>query len=399
MKSETKKTLGIFSILAVLVLSVYFKAGYFERETKQVAVVDKKPDVSQNISVVQDVKNQKSIFEKYEKKAKQILKDMTLEEKVGQMFLVRCPETNQLSLIKDYKPAGFVLFERDFKNKSQQRVIGDIKSYQYTSKIPMLIAVDEEGGEVTRVSSFKEFRGYPFLSPQDVFRNGGYRAIEMDTAEKCQLLKRLGINLNFAPVCDVVTNEDSFMYKRSFGMDEKNTADYVRVMVKAMAEQNMGSTLKHFPGYGDNLDTHTDMVRDTREFEELDRKDFLPFRSGINEGAASIMVSHNIVECMDKELPASLSTVVHKVLRNNLGFTGVIMTDSLDMQGVATLKNNKEVAIQAVKAGNDILVITDYRAQIPAVIEAVRNGDIKEEVIDEAVQRVLSWKLMLGVIS
>ena len=139
MKNETRKTLGIFSILAVLVLSVYFKSGYFKSETKQVAIADKTPEACETMSLVQENKNQKSIFEKYQKRARKILNDMTLEEKVGQMFLVCCPEANQLSLIKDYKPAGFVLFERDFKNKSEKQVIGDIKSYQYTSKIPMLI--------------------------------------------------------------------------------------------------------------------------------------------------------------------------------------------------------------------------------------------------------------------
>lgn len=401
MRNETKKTLGIFAVLVFLVCSVYVHAGYTKKQVvkeSNVAVLEKQ-DAKGPVAIIKDNKNQKSVFEKYTKRAKEILKDMTLEEKVGQMFIVRCPEENQLSLIKDYKPAGFALFERDFKDKTVQRVVGDIKSYQYTTKIPMFIGVDEEGGDVTRVSSFKEFRGYPFLSPQEVFKSGGFNAIEMDVAEKCQLLKKLGINLNFAPVCDVVTNEDSFMFKRSFGADERNTADYVKVMVKAMKEQNMGSVLKHFPGYGDNQDTHTQIIKDSRDYEQLEKVDFLPFKSGINEGAACIMVSHNIVECIDKEYPASLSVNMHKVLRNNLGFTGVIMTDALDMKGVGTLKDEKEVAVRAVKAGNDLLIITDYKNQILPVIESVKNGDIPTEVIDTAVTRVLSWKLMLGIIS
>ena len=400
MKNETKKTIGLFAVLVFLVGSVYYHAGFSEnkvvKETKVVAA--EKKDEKVPVTILTENKNQKSVFEEYIPKAKEILKDMTIEEKVGQMFIVRCPEENQLSLIKDYKPAGFALFERDFKDKTTQRVIGDIKSYQYTTKIPMIIGVDEEGGEVTRVSSFKEFRGYPFLSPQEVFKSGGYNAIEMDVAEKSKLLKKLGINVNFAPVCDVVTNEDSFMYKRSFGMDERNTADYVKVIVNAMKEEKMGSVLKHFPGYGDNQDTHTAIIRDTRAFEQLEKIDFLPFKSGINEGAACIMVSHNIVECIDKEYPASLSVDMHKILRNNLGFTGVIMTDALDMEGVGTLKDEKEIALQAVKAGNDILIITDFKTQIPAVIESVNNGDIPVELIDNAVTRVLSWKLMLGII-
>ena len=400
MKNETKKTLGIFAVLVFLVGSVYYHAGCIKKQTvKDTNIVKLRKQDEEELTIITENKNQKSIFDEYTKKAQEILKDMTVEEKVGQMFIIRCPAENQLSVIKDYKPAGFALFERDFRNKSKKRVIGDIKSYQYTTKIPMFIGVDEEGGEVTRVSSFKEFRGYPFLSPQEVFKSGGYKDIEMDTAEKSQLLKNLGINLNFAPVCDVVTNKDSYMYNRSFGMDERNTADYVKVMVKAMKEQKMGSVLKHFPGYGDNKDTHDDIVKDTRSFEQLEKVDFLPFKSGINEGAACIMISHNIVECIDKEYPASLSLNMHKILRNNLGFTGVIMTDALDMDGVGTLKNEKEVAIRAVKAGNDILMITDYKTQIPAVIDAVKNGEISIETVDTAVTRVLSWKLMLGIIN
>ncbi len=398
MKKETGKTFGIFIVLTFLVLTVYSRAGCFDKKTVEVFETEK-PEVQEKVVIIQESNSAKNIFEKYEDKAKKILKSMTLEEKVGQMFLVACPDENQLSLIKDYAPGGFLLCSKDFENKVKQRVIGDIKSYQYTSRIPMFMAVDEEGGKVTRVSKYKAFRRYPFLAPQDIFKADGFRGIEMDTAEKSKLLKSIGINLNLAPVADVVTDQEAYMYNRSFGMDARSTADYVRCVLEVMQSSNMGSTLKHFPGYGNNLDTHSKIVKDKRSFEEIEKNDLLPFREGINMGAASIMVSHNIVCCIDKEFPASLSVEVHKLLRNNLEFTGVIMTDCLYMKGAETLKNDKEIVKQAVKAGNDMLIVKNYKEQIPTIIDAVKNGEIDEEVIDRAVLRILSWKLMLKVIS
>ena len=398
MKKETGKTFGIFIVLTFLVLTVYSRAGCFDKKTVEVFETEK-PEVQEKVVIIQESNSAKNIFEKYEDKAKNILKSMTLEEKVGQMFLVACPDENQLSLIKDYAPGGFLLCSKDFENKVKQRVIGDIKSYQYTSRIPMFMAVDEEGGKVTRVSKYKAFRRYPFLAPQDIFKADGFRGIEMDTAEKSKLLKSIGINLNLAPVADVVTDQEAYMYNRSFGMDARSTADYVRCVLEVMQSSNMGSTLKHFPGYGNNLDTHSKIVKDKRSFEEIEKNDLLPFREGINMGAASIMVSHNIVCCIDKEFPASLSVEVHKLLRNNLEFTGVIMTDCLSMKGAETLKNDKEIVKQAVKAGNDMLIVKNYKEQIPTIIDAVKNGEIDEEVIDRAVLRILSWKLMLKVIS
>lgn len=402
MKREAKETLGMVVILMLLVFSVYCSSGYFggESDRSSVEVVEVE-DIKREKEeyFIQEIQSRDGIFAKYADRAKEILAKMTLDKKIGQMFLVRCPEENQLSLIKDYSPGGFVLFERDFENKSWQRVVGDIKSYQYTTEIPMFIAVDEEGGDVVRVSKFKEFRGFPFLSPREVFLSDGFKGIELDAAEKSQLLKRLGINLNFAPVCDVVTEEDAFMYNRSFGMDAMSTATYVKTVVNTMANNGMGSVLKHFPGYGNNKDTHVMAVQDKRDRDALEKDDFVPFKAGINEGVAGVMVSHIIFENIDKDYPASLSIEVHKLLRSSLGYQGVIIADSLDMEGVCNTKSGADVAVRAVKAGNDMLIVTDYEEQIKAVKKAVQNDEIPISLIDASVARILSWKLMLGMIN
>ena len=212
------------------------------------------------------------------------------------------------------------------------------------------------------------------------------------------MLHTYGVNVNFAPVADVSTDPNNFMYDRTFGQDADATAEYVRTVVEAMEAKGVGSVLKHFPGYGNNADTHTGIAVDERPYETFLTSDFLPFEAGIAAGADSVLVSHNIVTAMDAELPASLSPEVHRVLREELGFAGVVLTDDLAMDAVAAYAADGSVAVMAVEAGNDMIVTTDYRTQIPLVIEAVENGRIDEAVIDAAVTRVLSWKYDLGLI-
>lgn len=333
-----------------------------------------------------------------ELKADEILDNMTLEEKVGQLFFVRSRDDLAISDIETYHLGGYVLFAKDFEGKSFEEVKDSVETIQETSKIPMLIGVDEEGGTVNRLSKYLQFRSAPFQSPQALFQQGGLDLILSDTTEKTLLLKSLGINVNLAPVCDVSTNPKDFIYSRSFGQNAKETAKYVKTVVTEMNRLNMGSTLKHFPGYGNNVDTHTGIAIDERTYETFVENDFIPFQAGIESGAGSILVSHNIVKCMDENLPASLSPSVHKILRNELDFGGVIMTDDLYMDAIKQYSNDEEAAILAIEAGNDLLIATDFDVQIPAVINAVKNNQITEERINESVMRVLLWKFNLGII-
>lgn len=164
-----------------------------------------------------------------------------------------------------------------------------------------------------------------------------------------------------------------------------------------MATQQMGSVLKHFPGYGNNADTHTGVAYDNRPYETFINEDFLPFKAGIDAGANVVLVSHNVVNCIDSTLPASLSGKVHEILRNDLGFSKVIVTDDLAMEGVRSFASDSAVAVLAVKAGNDLLCCTNFEEQVPAVIDAVRSGEISEAQIEESVYRILSMKLSLGI--
>ena len=328
----------------------------------------------------------------------ELLQSMTIEEKVGQMFFARCPETDGAAFAKEYKLGGYILFGRDFKDKTPEQVKEAIASYQAAASIPMLIGVDEEGGTVTRVSRYPAFRENPFLSPRQVYQAGGLDGLVADTQEKAQLLLGLGINVNLAPVCDLSDNPDDFIYQRSLGGDPETVSTCVSTMVRTMREAGIGSTLKHFPGYGDNEDTHTGIAYDKRAYDTFLTRDFIPFQAAMEAGADSVLVAHNIVDCMDPNLPASLSPEVHHILREELGFDGVVITDDLAMDAIGQFTDGKSAAVLAVQAGNDLLCCSNVEEQLPAVLEAVRSGLISEEQIDASVRRVLQWKMDLGLL-
>ena len=323
---------------------------------------------------------------------------MTLEEKVGQMFIVRLPEKDAMTAIEQYHLGGYILYARDFRNHTKESATSMIKSYQDNSKIPMLIGVDEEGGTVNRVSLYPAFRNSPFRSPQELYKSGGWETITSDAIEKSKLLRSLGINVNFAPVVDVSENPNDYIYNRSFGSDADMTAQYAKKVVKAMHKEHIEPVLKHFPGYGNNVNTHTGIAHDTRSYEQFETSDFIPFQEGVKAGANIILVSHNIVHSMDDKYPASLSSKVHKILRETLSFDGVVVTDDLYMEGITQYVKKEEAAILAVQAGNDLICCTDFQTQISAVVSAVKDGRISEEIINSSVRRILKLKKEMGIL-
>lgn len=324
---------------------------------------------------------------------------MTLEQMVGQMFFARCPSSGAAAQISSYHPCGYILFARDFANQTPASVKSTISGYQSASRTPMLIGVDEEGGTVVRVSKYPAFRAYPFLSPADIYNKSGINGLVSDTAEKDRLLKSLGINVNLGPVCDVSQNPSDYIYKRTLGKSGKETAPAISAIVSQMKKDRMGSVLKHFPGYGSNVDTHTGIAVDTRSIESFRQNDFLPFTAGIKAGAGGIMINHNIINCLDKGHPASLSPAVVKTLRNELGFNGVIMTDDLSMSAITKYTDGKNAAVSAVIAGSDMLISSDFVNQYNAVLSAVKNGTISKSRIRQSVLRIVQWKVNLGLIS
>ena len=332
-------------------------------------------------------------------KEEEILNSMTLEEKIGQLFIVRYENIDEEDEVKQYQLGGITFYGKDFRYEDKDSIIELINSLQSDVKIPMFMSVDEEGGSVARVSRWYQYRSEIFLSPRDYYEQGGLDLVLQMEEEKAQLLSSLGLNMNLSPVADISDKPGAFMYDRSLGEDACTTAEFVCRTAKISADYGVGSVIKHFPGHGNNPDTHFYTTRDTRSLEELKENDLIPFQAAMDDGYSAVMIGHTVVEALDDEYPASLSKKVHDYIRNQMNFDGVIMPDALDMDTVSSSFNGENVAVLAIMAGNDILCTSEYQDQYAAVLESVQDNKISIEQIDESVLRILRWKLQLGIIS
>lgn len=326
--------------------------------------------------------------------AVQLLSKMTLEEKVAQMFFATA--TSDSELVLELGLGGVLLGEQNLANLSNTEVNAVVSSFRTGAEIPLFIGANEEGGEYNTVSRYTELRSVPFLSPAELMTTGGIKLAESDAHDKCEFLRSFGVNVNFAPVCDVATEEGAYMYGRALGEDADDTARYAAAVVSAMNDEGMIGALKHFPGYG-NLTSP--VAADNRSIEEMESADFLPFRQGIKAGAKMVMMGHSIVSEIDEKHPASLSREMHQILRRSFGFDGVILSADLSTQGLEQYGDPTQLAVAAVKAGSDMLLTPSFESQIPAVVQAVKNGEISKERIDESVLRILKLKIEFSILT
>lgn len=390
--------IAVVSTIAVLVVAVFavkFFGGFNDTEDKsstEQATVES-TNVATDVTQAQTEPPTQAV-DYYD-----VISEMSLEQKVAQMIMVSCHEGVDIESACSYGVGGVCLYGFSFADKTADEVVAMTDYYQSLSQIPMFISTDEEGGTVNRISTNTELRAVPFWSPSELYAQGGMELVISDTQEKAQLLLSLGVNVNLAPVCDVPLSEDNYIYDRCFSLDANNTASYVSAVVSTMKEQGIGSTLKHFPGYGGSVDTHESISYDNRDYEAFESSDFKPFIAGIEAGADCVLVSHNIVTCMDPDMPASLSKPIHDILRNEMDFNGVIITDDLVMEGIQQFTDGENAATLAVKAGNDMLICEDYESAVNAIITAVNNGEIEQTQIDDSVNRILRWKNALSLIS
>lgn len=353
-------------------------------------VIPTSVDTDSNTSLV-SIWDDNGIFKDFYSLAKGYLNSLTLDQKIGQLLLVKYPGVGSgaVNALKDYNLAGYIFYENDFKDKTKYEVIKMIEELQEASKTPILTAVDEEGGSVVRVSSNSNLIDAPFKSPSYIYEHGGIDAIKDDTTNKSKFLSSLGINLNLAPVVDVSSDSNSYIYERTLKEDTETTSLYAKTVINASKDSSVSYVLKHFPGYGNNTDTHTGSSTDNRSYDDIRDNDLPPFISGIEAGAEAILVSHNVVTNIDDGNPASLSEGVHNLLRKNLGFTGVIISDDLSMSAVSNISNN---IVKAIKAGNDLIIVSDYLDSINSIKDAISDSSLTEDDIDIHVARVIAWK-------
>lgn len=336
---------------------------------------------------------------------------MTLEQKVAQLFVV-APEAlvedvAQVTAagdmthegVKAYPVGGIVYFAQNLIDPDQTtEMLANVKHfYSEDGNVAPFLAVDEEGGTVVRIADNEVF-GVQDVGDASTLGQGADAAAAKEAAEKiADYLKPLGFNLDFAPVADVVDPARSdTMGLRSFSSDPAVCADMVRAEVEGFLGQGMLCCAKHFPGIGSAAgDSHDDSITIEKTIDELQETDLVPFKAAIEAGVPLIMVGHlNLPNVISDGVPAPLSAVVvQDLLRDTLGYTGVIVTDSLSMGAIANYYTPAEAAVAALKAGCDIPLMPErFGEAYQGVLDAVAAGELTEERIDESVTRILTAK-------
>jgi beta-N-acetylhexosaminidase len=212
------------------------------------------------------------------------------------------------------------------------------------------------------------------------------------------MLSSVGINLNFAPVCDMATEQNQIMYSRSLGGTLEDTQTYVKNTTEISQTKGVSVALKHFPGYGTTPDSLDSVVTDEREVSSFESNDFLPFKAGIDKNAHCVMMSNLYVKNLDPNCVVSLSDYAHTVRKNELKFSGLTITDNLNNADYSQYANNNNVYVQAVLAGNDMIMVDNIDEAYKAILDAVNDGTIKQEVLQKACMRVLAYKYTAGII-
>lgn len=325
---------------------------------------------------------------------------MTTNEKLGQLFVASVPNnTAQADYdIKAYHLGGVILYGSNFTG-TKTSFKNKLKSYQNSANIPLTISTDQEGGTVSRLSVNRAISGRSYYpSPQAAYKAGGMKGITKWYKLEAKTLKGLGINWDFAPDVDVTSNKNSFIYDRTFGHGYQATGKYAQAAVTAIQSQGVGATLKHFPGYGSAADTHTGSASTNKTLRTFEKDDFVPFRAGIAANVDSVMVTHIILNKIDPKKPASLSKKDISLIADN--YNGVIVSDSLQMGAVSNYADSHHVYrdVAAFKAGNDVLLSSNYKQGIPQLKHALAKGQITKSQLNNKVYKILQMKAKLGLI-
>lgn len=341
------------------------------------------------------------------------LTTMTSREKVGQLFWVR-PETLDFSLnpekktltqtmrqnLEQYPVGGIAVFKKNIQDENQLSSL--IADFQSASKIPMIVAVDEEGGAVARLANHEAFSLPKYTSTRDIGKTGDPEQARQMGRTIGGYLRFYGFNLDFAPVADVDSNPaNPVIGRRAYSTDAQQTAQMVAAAVEDFHEAGMLCTVKHFPGHGDTgQDSHYGTATSYKTWEEMKAMEMLPFEAGIAAGADVVMTAHiTTPNATTDGLPASLSyTMITERLRGELGFQGVIVTDALEMNAIKNHFTPAESAVAALRAGVDVLLMpSDLRTAFDGVVQAVEDGTLSEERLNESVRRILTLKQKDGL--
>lgn len=344
-----------------------------------------------------------------------ILKNMTLEEKIGQMLFVgldtlradgkngKLTKMNRTikGKIEAWSPGGVILYGKNMEDKEQITELTE--ELQQVSRIPLLIGTEEEGGENSRIASQEKIEVEETEEAQRI-GEAGDRTKAQETGQIIgSYMKEMGFNLNFAPVADVSeTAEHTIMGSRTYGSDAEVTSDMAAAFIRGIQAEGVSAVLKYFPGQGSlTADTHKGAADIIKTIKELRKTEFKPFSAGIDAGVDFIMVGHASVSSVtENQTPASLSKLmIAEILRNELQFDSVVITDSMNMKAITETYSAEEAAAKAVKAGADMILCPDNgREAYEGIRKAVKDGEIEEKRLDESVLRILRVKIRRGMI-
>lgn len=360
--------------------------------------------------------HQESVKESVEHTARQLLDQMTLEQKVGQMLYVDLTavmeeqtKLNQAQALESLAPGGVILFRDQFQ-AIEDTVRTTALLNHLNISVPVWIGTDQEGGLVTRVSYATAMNGNMALAAT------GKPELTMETAQRtAEMLQELGLNMNFAPVADVNVNASNPVIGiRSFGASPERVGQFVQAYIEGMHNQGMPASVKHFPGHGDTaVDSHLGLPQLNHSKEEMEQSDWIPFQSAIAADVDFVMTGHVTVPALDDTLiaskqdgqkayvPATLSKpIVTGVLREQLGYDGIIITDALNMGAIASHFGVEDAALRAVEAGVDMLLMPPQPERVKqSLVKAVQEGRVTEARIDESVLRILKLKAAYGLIT
>ncbi len=334
------------------------------------------------------------IGEDHDKNNSDLIRGFSLEEKVGEMFLFGLENSRVEEWAGEFlgmkNIGGVLLLENNIEDESKLRQLTEkLKSIKKRADAPLFIAVDQEGGVVSRVHFAEEKTGNKKINSEEMAQDVGLR--------RATELKELGININLAPVVDFTEDKQSFLYQRTFSGDVQSVASLGAAMIEGHKAGGVFSAAKHFPGHGVSAtDSHKSMPVSNITKEELRKIHLLPFTAAIQKGVEMIMVAHILLPSIDNT-PVPFSNVfIQDILRNDLGFSGIILTDDLNMGAISNSYEIEEAAVRAIEAGVDMVLIAGtqekQRAAYNAVLESARSGKISEERIDESVYRILKLK-------
>lgn len=351
-----------------------------------------------NEQVIQDKQQIKQENLTIDEKVDKIVASMSQTEKLGQMVMIGIQGTkvddDSLYMLHQFHMGGVILFDRNMDSPEQVKQLTSDLQAQSNEKVPLFIGIDEEGGDVVRMAE----KLTPPPSQKEIGATGDIEQARTWAIKTAKSLKDMGINVNFAPVADIGSND-----KRSYSTDANTVIDFVRAATKGYQQENIIYSLKHFPGIGKGkVDSHVDSSSIDVAKEVLMTEDILPFKTIIDENEPNdyfILVSHLKYPALDEEYPASLSSkIMTDLLRNELGYKGIIITDDMEMGAVANHNDFRSIGVKAVKAGVDIvLVCHEYQHQQEVylgLLDAVNSGEISQERIDESVKRIIKVKLL-----